>query len=133
MIFIGPYENPAVLAVPGNIAPETPIVNRLSWGEKIVFQIPDPESDCLIKLLIKADIALAEALIEVEFERIEDGDVELSVSSTESIKYLYPGIFFFQVVYVTAGENEELSYAMGNQGVFELIETAGSSVIPRPD
>lgn len=127
MIFSGPTRDPAVITVPGNVAPGVAIINRLNWGEDIDFQIPDPGFDCSIKFVIGDTVDRGTPLITLEYERESDeGVIELSVSGPDSIKYLYPGVFYFQSVYALPDD----SYKMGNQGSFELAEVVGGSVIP---
>jgi hypothetical protein len=131
MIFAGPLSNPATLVIPGVVPPGTPILNKCFWGEDIKVSIPDPGFNCSIHLVIKSRPEQVTADLTKTVEReSSNGNIEITISRAESIEKLFPGVFFFQAMYVATGGNSPGETRLGPQGMMELNEVAAGTYDP---
>jgi hypothetical protein len=129
MFFSGSLQSPVVVATPGLNPPSPRTINRVDWGENVDFSVPDPGADCTLLLVIKLDTE-DDPVIEQSYERTSDeGDITFTILGADSIRYLEPGVYLFQVVKITDTGDPPLQYSFYPEGKFEIWESAGSRSI----
>lgn len=134
MIFAGPYLSPTAVLTPGQIPPAAVDPNRVRWGEDVEFQVADPGENCTMAILIKTGPEETTPDLSQSYERTEDaGDISFLFKGVDVRKFLMPGIYRFQVVKIVDTGTPPLKYAFLNEGMIEVIESAGSLFVPESD
>lgn len=129
--FSGSYQNPTVSLVPGLIAPLTIPQIDVAWGEDIVFVFPDPDRNCLLRLVIREEREADEHLLALDYARTaEFGDIQFKIPGTMSRRALGPGIFFFSLLQSITNLDNSISYHELVSGVFAIYATASSLEVP---